>query len=88
MPMTTLFQAVGALAILVSLVGTWMAGRTKFGWLLCVASSAMWLPILFTGKQWAAVANCVLSIAICVRNFATASATDSPVRRELELAPH
>ena len=84
--MIAVYQAVGALAILVGLVGTWMAGRNKAGWLLCVISSAMWLPALCTGGQWAAVANCGLSIAICVRNFTSASPTDVPIEQELELA--
>ena len=83
--MIAIYQAVGALAILVGLAGTWLAGHNKVGWLLCVSSSAMWLPALCTGKQWAAVANCLLSIAICARNFTTAKATDAPAERELEL---
>jgi hypothetical protein len=67
--MTSAYQLVGAVAILVSLVGTWLAVRHPSGWLLCVMSSTMWFPALVTGNQWAAVANCGLSIAICIRNF-------------------
>jgi hypothetical protein len=84
--MIATYQAIGALAIVVGLIGTWTAAHNKAGWLLCIASSAMWLPALFTGQQWAAVANCALSIAICVRNFTTGRATIAPVERELELA--
>src|SRR6478609_680570 len=69
--MTSLYQCLGALAILVSLVGTWLAAKHRAGWMVCVASSTMWLPALATGAQWAAVANCGLSMAICVRNFRT-----------------
>ena len=67
--MSVAYQAVGAVAILVSLVGTWLAARQRVGWLLCIVSSAMWFPALVTGQQWAAVANCGLSIGICLRNF-------------------
>lgn len=67
--MTSLFQLFGAVAIVVSLVGTWLAAQHRSGWLLCVISSSMWFPALISGNQWAAVANCVLSIAICTRNF-------------------
>lgn len=63
------YQFIGAVAIVVSLVGTWLAPRHRAGWLICVASSTMWFPALATGNQWAAVSNCCLSIAICVRNF-------------------
>jgi hypothetical protein len=66
---TAAYQLFGALAIAVSLVGTWLAAKQRAGWLLCVVSSAMWFPALVTGNQWAAVANCALSIAICLRNF-------------------
>ena len=85
--MTAIYQGVGALAIVVSLLGTWMAARNQAGWLLCIASSTMWLPALFTAEQWAAVANCGLSIAICVNNFTAGSSRPSaPAERELELA--
>ncbi len=67
--MTPVFQAIGAAAIAVGLTGTWLAARRRTGWVLCIVSSAMWFPALITGDQWAAVANCVLSIAICARNF-------------------
>jgi len=76
--MSAAFQLVGALAIVVSLVGTWLAARHRAGWLMCVVSSTMWLPALTTGNQWAAVANCGLSIAICVRNFRVAPAPEAP----------
>ena len=67
--MMFVYQLMGAVAIGVSLIGTWLAAKNRTGWLLCVASSAMWFPALVSGDQWAAVANCVLSIAICVRNY-------------------
>jgi hypothetical protein len=67
--MTATYQLMGAVAILVSLVGTWLAAKNRAAWLLNLASSAMWFPALLTGDQWAAVANCVLSIGICLRNF-------------------
>jgi hypothetical protein len=67
--MSAAYQAVGALAIMVGLAGTWLAARNPSGWLLCIVSSAMWFPALVTGAQWAAVANCGLSIGICLRNF-------------------
>jgi hypothetical protein len=85
--MIGIYQTIGALAILVGLAGTWMAARNKVGWLLCVASSAMWLPALLSGRQWAAVANCGLSIAICVRNFTARSEAPQRTGRELELSP-
>ncbi len=74
--MTAAYQLLGAMAIVVGLVGTWVAGRHRSGWLVCVMSSAMWLPALATGEQWAAVLNCGLSIAICVRNFRAQSDGD------------
>lgn len=69
--MTGVYQLVGVVAIAVSLVGTWLAAKQRTGWLLCIMSSAMWFPALVTGDQWAAVANCGLSIGICLRNFRT-----------------
>jgi hypothetical protein len=65
------YQLVGLTAVVVGLVGTWLAARRRSGWLLCIASSTMWLPALITGDQWAAVLNCGLSMAICIRNFRT-----------------
>jgi hypothetical protein len=67
--MTSAYQLIGVTAIVVGLVGTWIAARRRSGWLLCIASSTMWLPALVTGEQWAAVLNCGLSVAICLRNF-------------------
>ena len=72
--MNVTYQVIGSVAILVSLVGTWMAAQHRMGWLLCVVSSTMWFPALVTGSQWAAVANCMLSIGICVRNYRAQSA--------------
>jgi hypothetical protein len=63
------YQLLGAVAIVVGLVGTWCAARSRGGWLLCIASTVLWLPALTTGGQWTAVGNCALSIGICVRNF-------------------
>ena len=67
--MAVTFQLAGALAIVLGLVGTWLAGRRPAGWLVCVASTVLWFPALVTGRQSAAVINCVLSIGICLRNF-------------------
>ncbi|MFY9913082.1 MAG: hypothetical protein WAK18_00340 [Nocardioidaceae bacterium] len=69
------YQLMGAVAIVVSLVGTWLAATNRSGWLVCVASSAMWFPALVSGNQWAAVANCWLSIGICLRNFKAQSSS-------------
>ena len=63
------YQLLGAVAIVVGLVGTWFAARSRGGWLLCIASTVLWLPALTTGGQWTAVGNCALSIGICLRNF-------------------
>jgi len=63
------YQLLGAVAIVVGLVGTWFAARSRRGWLLCIASTVLWLPALTTGGQWTAVGNCALSIGICLRNF-------------------
>ena len=52
--MTPAFQAISAIAIAVSLVGTWLAARKRTGWLLCIVSSVMWFPALISGDQWAA----------------------------------
>jgi hypothetical protein len=46
----------------------------------------MWLPVLFTGQQWAAVVNCGLSIAICIRNFTAVDRTTPQAERELQSA--
>lgn len=63
------FQLVGGIAIVLGLLGTWLAARHTTGWLVCIASTVLRLPALVTGAQWAAVANCALSIAVCLRNF-------------------
>ena len=63
------YQLLGAVAIVVGLAGTWFAARSRGGWLLCIASTVLWLPALTTGGQWTAVGNCALSIGICLRNF-------------------
>jgi hypothetical protein len=81
---TSLFQLLGAVAIVVSLVGTWLAAKNRSGWLLCVVSSAMWFPALISGSQWAAVANCGLSIAICSRNFSASPTPDRSSARPPE----
>lgn len=70
--MSAAYQVLGAVAIVVGLAGTWLAARNRAGWIVCVASSAMWLPALVTGSQWVAVANCGLSVAVCARNFLAA----------------
>jgi hypothetical protein len=79
------YQLLGAVAIVVGLVGTWFAARSRGGWLLCIASTVLWLPALTTGGQWTAVGNCALSIGICLRNFLV-----HPVRtrRPAGHAPH
>jgi hypothetical protein len=69
--MTALPQLIGGVAIALGLLGTWLAGQRRTGWLVCIVSSTLWLPALLTGDQWAAVLNCGLSIGICVRNFRT-----------------
>jgi hypothetical protein len=90
--MTVALQLVGAVAIVLGLLGTWLAGRLRAGWLVCVVSSLLWLPALVTGDQWAAVVNCALSIAICVRNFCTGGSGDAlaevPVRGNLPERRH
>jgi hypothetical protein len=63
------FQALGAVAIVLGLLGTWLAARRRSGWLLCSASAGLWSPTLVSGEQWVAVVNCCLTIGICVRNF-------------------
>ena len=63
------FQVLGGVAIVVGLLGTWLAARRRSGWLLCIASSGLWFPALVSGQQWVAVANCCLSVGICLRNF-------------------
>jgi hypothetical protein len=45
------YQLLGAVAIVVGLVGTWFAARSRGGWLLCIASTVLWLPALTTGGQ-------------------------------------
>jgi hypothetical protein len=67
--MSFAYQLIGLTAVVVGLVGTWLAARRRSGWLICIASSTMWLPALVTGDQWAAVLNCGLSMAICLRNY-------------------
>lgn len=67
--MSAVLQLLGAVAIGLGLVGTWLAGRRRTGWLVCIISSALWLPTLVTADQWAAVVNCGLSMGICLRNF-------------------
>jgi hypothetical protein len=78
--MMALLQLFGAVAIALGLLGTWLAGQRRAGWLVCIVSTVLWLPTLVSGEQWAAVVNCGLSVAICVRNFraggAGANSTD------------
>jgi hypothetical protein len=78
--MIALLQLFGAVAIALGLLGTWLAGQRRAGWLVCIVSTVLWLPTLVSGEQWAAVVNCGLSVAICVRNFraggAAARSTD------------
>jgi hypothetical protein len=73
-----MLQLLGAIAIVVGLVGTWLAGRRRVGWLVCIVSSTLWLPTLVTGAQWAAIANCAVSVGICVHNFRTGREGSSP----------
>src|ERR1700749_935345 len=63
------YQLLGPVGIVVGLVGTWFAARSRRGWLLCIASTVLWLPALTTGGQWTAVGNCALSIGIWLRNL-------------------
>ena len=63
------FQVLGGVAIVVGLLGTWLAARKRSGWLLCIVSASLWAPTLVSGEQWVAVANCCLTIGICLRNF-------------------
>lgn len=60
------------------LVGTWLAGRQRVGWLVCIVFSMLWVPTLVTGDQWAAIANCGVSVAICAHNFLTGHESRSP----------
>ena len=80
------FQLLGALAIVLGLLGTWLAGHSRVGWVVCIVSSALWLPALTTADQWAAVVNCALSVAICVRNFRTGGGTGPQPVPEIEHA--
>lgn len=76
-------QLVGGSAILLGLYGTWLAAQRRTGWLLCIVSSLLWFPALVSGAQWAAVANCTVSIGVCLRNFRFAEAPEAsaePVR--------
>jgi hypothetical protein len=73
--MMPLLQLFGAIAIVVGLLGTWLAGQRRTGWLVCIVSTVLWLPALVSGEQWAAVVNCGLSVAICTRNFLAGAAT-------------
>jgi hypothetical protein len=73
--MTPLLQLFGAIAIVLGLLGTWLAGQRRTGWLVCIVSTVLWLPALVSGEQWAAVVNCGLSVAICTRNFLAGAAT-------------
>jgi hypothetical protein len=73
--MMALLQLFGAIAIVLGLAGTWLAGQRRTGWLVCIVSTILWLPALVSGEQWAAVVNCGLSVAICTRNFLAGRAT-------------
>jgi hypothetical protein len=90
---TMMLQLLGACAIVIGLVGTWLAGRQRLGWLVCIVSSTLWVPTLVTGDQWAAIANCAVSVAICAHNFRSGHASRSPgqpcgdeASRDIELA--
>ena len=72
------FQVLGAVAIVLGLLGTWLAARRRSGWLLCIASAGLWAPTLVSGEQWVAVVNCGLSVGICVRNFRAQAEPPTP----------
>jgi hypothetical protein len=80
------YQLIGAVAIVLGLVGTWLAARTRLGWVLCIVSTVLWLPALMTGGQWVAVGNCALSMGVCVRNFLVESARSR--HRSIDVARH
>ena len=48
-------QLLGAVSIVIGLVGTWLAGWQRVGWLMCIVSSMLWVPNVVTGDQWAAI---------------------------------
>jgi hypothetical protein len=72
-----MLQLLGAVAIVMGLAGTWLAGRRRAGWLVCIVSSTLWLPTLVTGDQWAAIVNCAVSVAICGHNFRSGRGSNS-----------
>jgi hypothetical protein len=43
------YQLLGCAAIIVGLIGTWLAAGSRRGWLVCIASIILWLPALVTG---------------------------------------
>jgi hypothetical protein len=79
--MMALLQLFGAIAIVLGLLGTWLAGERRAGWLVCILSTVLWLPALVCGEQWAAVVNCGLSVAICLRNFRAGAGAKEPTER-------
>jgi hypothetical protein len=67
---TDALQLVGLVAIVLGFTGTWLAARQPAGWLVNLLSAGLWIPPMLTAHQWAALTNAVISIAICIRNYA------------------
>jgi hypothetical protein len=62
-------QMLGVAAIAIGFAGTWLAAHRPTGWLVCLTSAGLWIVSLGEGQQWTGVANCCISMAICVRNY-------------------
>jgi hypothetical protein len=76
--MVAVYQMIGGAAILLGFAGTWLAARRPTGWLVGFTSAGLWIIPLAAGQQWVAIINCVVSMAICARNYA---ASTTPTRR-------
>jgi hypothetical protein len=72
--MVAIYQVIGAAAILVGFAGTWLAARRPAGWLIGFTSAGLWIAPLAAGQQWVGIINCVVSMAICARNYAASHA--------------
>lgn len=57
------------IAMVVGFGGTWMAGRSRVGWLVGVGSSVLWLGYDVERGIWAGALAAVVAAALSVRNF-------------------
>lgn len=64
-----IFPAISWVAVAIGFAGTWVAGRKRQGWLIGIASSALWIAYDVERRIWAGTFAAVIAIFLCVRNY-------------------